>query len=127
MSVINFAMFAALMAAFPTSNNCTVEGEVFYVQRIALPENAVISVRLEEQGIADKAAEIFAETEFGSAGKQVPFPFKLEADCAVLKGAVTPGFTVRIMVDDKLRFINTVSHPYDETQDVQRIKVDPVG
>ncbi|WP_424981684.1 YbaY family lipoprotein [Maritalea sp. S77] len=127
MSVLNYAMFAALMAAFPSSDKCTVEGEVFYLQRIALPQNAMVSVRLEEQGIADKAADIFAESEFSSEGKQVPLPFKLEADCADLENAVTPGFTVRIMIDGKLRFINTVSNPYDENQDLQRVQVDPVG
>lgn len=52
-------------------------GSVLYRERIALPPDARIEVRLEDVSRADAPADVLAEQTFTANGKQVPFPFEL--------------------------------------------------
>jgi putative lipoprotein len=101
-----------------------VTGEIWYKPKIALPNDATILVRLEEQGIADVAAAVIGETKILSDGQQVPIAFSLQPDCTILKKAAMPGFTVRIE-DSKgaLMFINDTHFPLSPNGGANRIEV----
>ena len=101
-----------------------VTGEISYRVRMALPNDAAIVVRLEEQGIADVAAQMIGETKILSDGQQVPIAFSLQPDCAILKKATMPGFTVRIeSAAGALMFINDTRFPLAPNGGANRIEV----
>lgn len=56
-------------------NNATLRGTISYRERVALPNNAVITVRLLTMSI--DAPVTVAETTFNSDSRQVPIPFEL--------------------------------------------------
>jgi uncharacterized lipoprotein YbaY len=82
-------------------------GTVSYLQRMALPPNAVIEVVLADVSRADAPATIIATQTITAAGKQVPFPFELTYDPAVIQPQYTYAVQARILVEGKLRFIST--------------------
>lgn len=59
------------------SNEQLVTGTVTYLQRRALPPNAIIEVKLLDVSRADAPAVTIAEQTITSAGKQVPFAFEI--------------------------------------------------
>ncbi len=62
--------------------NAELSGTVAYRERIALPPNAVLTVRLLDVSRADAASTTIAETVIPTAGRQVPIPFALAYDPA---------------------------------------------
>jgi putative lipoprotein len=57
--------------------SATISGTVAYRQRIALPPEAIIHLRLEDVSRADAPAKIVSQWDFAAEGKQVPIPFHL--------------------------------------------------
>ncbi|MEP0546962.1 MAG: META domain-containing protein [Rhodothermales bacterium] len=62
--------------------DATLSGTVTYRPRIALPSNAVLSVRLLDVSRADAPSVTLAEERLETAGSQVPLPFSLDYDSA---------------------------------------------
>lgn len=101
-------MFAATLlgacSAAPTPKS-SLEGEVFYLQRSALPPAATLSVTLQDVSRADAPA-VTITRENGPIKSQVPLPFRLEYD----PGQIEPGhryaISARIEADGKLLFVN---------------------
>ncbi len=88
-----------------------VTGTVWYRERMALPENAVVQVQLQDVSLQDVAATVLAEQVIHTGGKQVPFAFELEYDKVAIDPRNTYAISARITVDGKLWFINTSHHP----------------
>ncbi|WP_176441987.1 YbaY family lipoprotein [Zobellella denitrificans] len=72
-------------AANEQAGTATLSGNLVYLPRIALPEDARASVRLEDVSLADAPAETLAEQNFATEGRQVPLPFSLEYDTAAIE------------------------------------------
>jgi putative lipoprotein len=68
--------------AEPASDMKTLGGSVMYRERIALPVNATINVRLLDVSLADAPARVLAEQTIDARGKSVPIPYTLEYDPA---------------------------------------------
>ena len=85
-------------------------GTVSYLQRIALPPNAVVEVTLADVSKMDVAATVIASQTIATNGKQVPIPFEMKYDPAVINPAMTYAVSARILVNGKLRFISTQHH-----------------
>ena len=124
------ALFVSLLLAgchhWPAAS--VLKGEAFYLQRIALPPTAVLSVTLADVSLADAPARPLARYT-GAAGAQVPIAFELSYD----RGLVAPGhryaLTARIEAAGELLWINTQAYPVAlDGSDAQplRIKLDPV-
>jgi putative lipoprotein len=79
----------------------SLEGEVFYLQRIALPPTAVLSVSLQDISLADAPATVIDEQR-GPVQGQVPLA-KVEPNHRY-------SINARIEVDGKLLFITTENH-----------------
>jgi len=88
----------------------TVTGTVTYRQRIALPPNAVVKVRLQDVSRADAPAVLLDEQTVSTNGKQVPIPFTLKYDRAQLQPTHTYAVSAQILVDGKLQWTSTTRH-----------------
>ena len=73
---------SALLAFEAARTNATVSGTVAYRERVALPPDAVVEVRLVEASRADAASETIAAVTVDASGRQVPIPFSLGYDTA---------------------------------------------
>jgi len=118
--IIAFA--AALCGCGPGSNGpdatprnqetkmAAVTGNVFYLQRVALPPDAQLRVVLADVSKMDVAAQVLAEqTLYGPL--QVPVAFRLEYDPTQIDERMSYAVQARIESGAKLLFITTESHP----------------
>ena len=92
-------------------NTQEVTGTVTYLQRIALPPNAVIQVQLADVSRADAPANVIAEQTINLGQRQVPVPFSLSVDPAKIDSKHTYSVSARITVGGELRFISDQSYP----------------
>jgi len=108
----------------------TISGNVTYSERIALPDNAVVTVQLQDISRADASADILGEQVINTDGAQVPIPFAVTYDPAAILQNGRYNMAARIEDGDgNLLFINdTVTpvlngdNPTDEV-DIQTVKV----
>jgi len=99
-------------APAPAGTPGRVTGNVAYRERIALPPDAVLQVRLEDVSRADAPASVVAEQTIRTEGRQVPVPFVLE----YAPGRIEAGhrYVVRAEIRDgagELRWTTTEAHP----------------
>lgn len=86
-------------------------GTVWYRERIALPDDARIDVRLEDVSIADAPATVIAEQTIDTRGAQVPIPFELRYDPARIDPRGRYGVRASIRTGDgALLFASTEHH-----------------
>jgi putative lipoprotein len=84
-----------------------VTGTVTYLERIALPPNAMVIVRLVDVSRADAPGDALAEQRIDTGGKQVPFAFTLAYDPARIDPRGSYAVQARIEVDGQLWCITT--------------------
>jgi len=78
-SVIGVLVLSVLLiCGCESSGGASVSGEVTYRQRIALPDDAVVTVQLQDISRQDVAAEVLGEQVIETGGKQVPIPYQVE-------------------------------------------------
>ncbi|MBD1389990.1 YbaY family lipoprotein [Neiella sp. HB171785] len=125
------SLFAGRYA--PANDKVTiVSGEVFYRQRIALPENAVLRVTLNDVSLADAPARLIANTT-QMITTQVPISFTL----AALKSQFEPQrrYSVRatISANNQLLFTSTRHYGVEPTQpnelniELEAVSAKPAG
>jgi putative lipoprotein len=101
----------------------SLDGEVFYLQRIALPPTATLSVSLQDISLADAPAKVIDEQR-GPIKGQVPLPFHLTYDPQKIEPNHRYSINARIEVDGKLLFITTENHAVRlDGTDPQPVKV----
>jgi uncharacterized lipoprotein YbaY len=88
-----------------------VTGTVTYLERMALPPNAQIEVRLEDVSRADAAAKLVAEQKMTLGDRQVPVPFALKFDPAKIDPRHSYSVRVKIVVDGEVRFVSDQAYP----------------
>lgn len=94
------------------SEKAAVTGMVTYLQRIALPPDAVVTVRIEDVSRADAPAELIGEQVIQTKGAQVPIPFAVPYDPEKIVENHT--YSLRVRIEDGaggLLFINDTSVP----------------
>lgn len=64
----------------PGEQAVTVQGEIAYRERIALPRTAQIEVKVVDVSLADAPARTIAEQSFSANGQQVPIRFSMTVD-----------------------------------------------
>jgi heat shock protein HslJ/uncharacterized lipoprotein YbaY len=119
-------------AADGMAGMATVSGTVYYLPRIALPNDAMVEVTIRNAQLADAPPEmtLLAQTAFTTDGAQVPLPYTVVyAPADVQEGAMySIGATIRDGAG-KLLFISTTAIPVitrdNPTEDVE-ILVSPV-
>ena len=132
MKKILILSLTALLGACSTMNStpqATLDGEVFYLQRIALPPTATLEVSLQDVSLADAPAVTLAK-QSGPVKGQVPLPFRLRYDPASVKPGHTYAISARIEDNGQLLFINTERNSVDlnaKTLQPLRLRVDQVA
>jgi putative lipoprotein len=89
----------------------TIQGEITYRERIALPPQAVVTVELADVSLADAAASV-AKQEINAPG-QVPIKFAITFDSAAIRPEAIYALQARITVDNQLWFTNDERHEID--------------
>ena len=117
---------ATLLSACQSTNpagKVGLDGEVFYLQRIALPPSATLSVSLQDVSLADAPAVVLDEQK-GPVKGQVPLPFHLSYDPAQVKPGHRYSISARIEVNGELMFITTENHAVQlDGNDPQPLKI----
>ena len=90
----------------PREQGAFVEGTLTYRERIALPPNAVCTVRLEDRSRADVPATLIAEQVIEPCGP-VPVPFSLPYNPAAIDPSGTYGVRAEIRAGEELLFATT--------------------
>lgn len=105
-SVLVFFCTAAVLAQ-PAADSVTVSGSAAYLQRIAMPPDAVLTVRVEDVSRADAPAPVLAETREPFGARQVPIPFSLTLSSAAIDSRSSYAVRATITVGGELRFTTT--------------------
>jgi putative lipoprotein len=126
MKKLSLLALTALLGACQTlqpAPKATLDGEVFYLQRIALPPTATLSVSLQDVSLADTPAVVLDEQR-GQIKGQVPLPFHLNYDPSQVKPGHRYSVSARIEVDGKPMFISTEHHAVQlDGKDPQPLKI----
>jgi len=93
------------------SDQPVITGTISYLERIALPPQAEIEVKLIDAARMDAPATVIAQQTFTADGRQVPLSFELPYDPASISPMGRHQIQVRITVDGALRFISTTTNP----------------
>lgn len=88
-----------------TSSFIEIAGSVTYLSRIALPPDAILSIRIQAAG------RTLVEQRYELNGAQVPIPFTATVDRDLIGKKVRPTVTARIDAGGKLRFISAKAYP----------------
>ncbi len=88
-----------------------VSGTVTYRQRMALPPNAVLTVRLVDVSRADAPSTTIAEQRIETAGKQVPFSFDMAYDPTKIQDRNRYAVQAEIRDGGRLIFVTDTSYP----------------
>lgn len=97
---------AGILPSGGGSGGAKITGTVTYLQRIALPADAVIKVQLADVSRADASAIVLGEQVIQAGGKQVPYAFEIFYDPAQIDPRYSYAVQARIQHNGKLMFIN---------------------
>jgi putative lipoprotein len=92
-------------------SDAAVTGSASYRQRIAIPADTVLRVRLEDVSRQDAPAEVIAERTVPTEGRQVPIPFRLEYDPAAIDASRRYSVRASLSTGEKLLFTTATAHP----------------
>jgi putative lipoprotein len=109
-SALSIGLLAADLCAQASAGPVTVNGTATYLQRIAMPPDAVLTVRLQDVSRADAPATLLAETSESFGARQVPIPFSLQVPAAAIDPRMSYAVRATITVGGELRFTTTRHH-----------------
>ncbi|MEZ9821785.1 YbaY family lipoprotein [Shewanella sp. 10N.286.45.A1] len=110
--LFSLVIAASLLSGCATSNAMVeIQGEVWYKERIALPPEAVISIKVQDVSLMDAPAVVIAEFERSDVSTPTPFQFLINRDQFEAGHTYTIG--ARISLNDKLMFINEQAYKVD--------------
>jgi putative lipoprotein len=115
-AILNLARGATLAATLVLAAGtamaelATIEGEASYRERIALRPGAVLEVELLDISRADVPAERLASLRI-KAQAQVPIPFTLHYDPALIEPGRSYAVTAKLIVEGKILFRSDTVHP----------------
>ncbi len=105
-------------------NTATITGNVFYLQRIALPDTATLTVTLSDVSLADKKSEVVSQHSYITEGKQVPLPFRLNYSLSDIKKGHTYNISAKIEIKNELIFVSdTAHHLIDDPEQANNYKI----
>ena len=106
----------------------TITGNVAYRERIMLPDNAVVTVRLQDVSLMDAPAKLISEQVIETNGAQVPVAFELSYNPNDIKPGHRYSVSERIEVAGELRFItDTMNAVITDENQTQQLNLMLVG
>jgi putative lipoprotein len=88
-----------------------ITGTVTYLQRMALPPNAVIDVKLEDVSQANAPAQVIVEQKLTLGNRQVPILYELKFDPAKVDARHSYALSATISLDGVTRFAHEQPYP----------------
>ncbi|MCL1051684.1 YbaY family lipoprotein [Shewanella abyssi] len=111
-AVISFIVTAGLLSGCATPNAMVeIQGEVWYKERLALPAEAVITIKVQDVSLVDAPMVDIAEFERSDVSTPTPFQFLINRDQFEEGHTYTVG--AHISLNDKLIFINEQAYRVD--------------
>jgi uncharacterized lipoprotein YbaY len=99
-------------AAAPTGqDSVTVSGTAAYRQRVAMPPEAVLTVRVEDVSRAGAPATVMAESREAFGSRQVPIPFTLKVPRSAIDPRARYSVRATITVNGQLAFTTDTHQP----------------
>lgn len=90
----------------------TLSGTVTYRERMALPINANINVRLLDVSRMDAPARVLAEDNIAAKGQSVPIPYTLEYDPVLIRDGLSYAVRAEIRgAGGELMWTTDTAHP----------------
>jgi len=112
MGTFGWAQNGSTPAASQTNAaQASLSGTIAYRERIALPPDAAIEVKLQDVSASNGMANTIAESVFSPGGKQVPIPFQLSYNPADINPAHKYQLQANIRVNGKLMFASSLPYP----------------
>ncbi len=108
---LTIGLIAALIITACTSYAITesqrgeITGTVNYREKILLPDNAKVTVSLQDVSLQDVKAKVISQHSFLSRGDQVPLDFVLNFDNGAIEDNHTYSVSAKIEKEGKLLFI----------------------
>ena len=109
-AVITAGLIPAVHAQ-PATDFVTVSGSATYLQRIALPPEAVLTVRIEDISSAGNNAQVLAETREPFGQRQTPLAYSLQVPSSAIDPKQSYSVRATITVGSELRFTTTRLYP----------------
>lgn len=129
---IYLTVFCLLTSSIVMANEAIISGKATYLERIALPSNAIFQATLEDVSLMDVPSVTLGETIVSPAG-QVPISFAIKYDNSKMQKGHRYSVRGRITVDDKLLYttdtMNSVLNGKDSSKlqiVLKRVKMKPV-
>ena len=88
-----------------------VTGTITWRERMAVPPDADVIVRLQDVSRMDAPAIVLAEQRFKTEGRQPPYPFEFAVDAARIDPRMRYTVSARVERHGVLVFINDTSYP----------------
>jgi len=110
--VLALTLTSSHLPGWAQAAGAQITGSVAYRERIALPQDAVIDIQLQDLSVADVAAQVVAESMINAEGRQVPVPFALNYDPAQI--VAEHRYSVRATIrseEGMLLFSTTQAYP----------------
>jgi heat shock protein HslJ/uncharacterized lipoprotein YbaY/uncharacterized lipoprotein NlpE involved in copper resistance len=96
----------------PQADDATIiSGTAAYRQRIAMPPEAVLSVRVNDVSHTDAQSPVLAETSEPFGDRQVPIEFSLQVPSIAIDASHSYNLQATITVNGEQRFTTTRSYP----------------
>ena len=95
----------------PNADTAAISGTVTYRQRIALPTNAVIKVKLLDITHPETQPVVIAEQSYNLGLRQVPVPFSLPYDPEKINPKRAYSLSAKITVDNQVWFATETPNP----------------
>lgn len=89
----------------------TLSGTVLYLQRVALPPDAEVTITLSDVSRADAPATILGTTTFKAAGRQVPLAWAVAYDPAKIDERMACAVSARITIGGALAWKSDTHTP----------------
>ncbi len=110
--ILSLALAATALTGCATPNaGVEIQGEVWYRERIALPQDAVLTVQVKDVSLMDAPAVVLAEIERTVEISPTPFYFLINRD--QFEAGHTYAIGASIKHNEKLMFINTQAFQID--------------
>jgi putative lipoprotein len=107
LALVVLTMLLALPAAALAQNTGNVTGTATISQRIALPNNAVVTIQLADVSRAGAPAQVIAEQRITTNGAQSPFAFNLTYDRGRIQNNGVYIVQGNVSVGGQLRYTTT--------------------
>lgn len=102
---------AAQAQTQPAQDFVTVSGNASYLQRIAMPPDAVLTVQVQDVSRADAAATVLAESREVFGRRQVPLAYSVPVPRSAINPRMRYAVRATISVDGQMQFSTTRHYP----------------